>query len=133
MATEILNIVGYHGCFVQRGYITGLVLDRHLHDLNSYLKSSHTIQDKELFIESLESAIHHLHSLGWAYNDFNPTNALRAEYRRPILTDFGSARRIEEKFSTSRGTKGWIDCEMKDYTTTSETRHDTSALGKFRT
>lgn len=37
------NIVGYHGCHVRRGYITGLVLDRHLYDLNTYLKSGHTI------------------------------------------------------------------------------------------
>ncbi|KAG5747770.1 hypothetical protein H9Q70_009555 [Fusarium xylarioides] len=26
------NIIGYHGCHVRRGYITGLVLDRHPHD-----------------------------------------------------------------------------------------------------
>lgn len=29
------NIVGYHGCHVRRGYITGLVLDQHPHDLNN--------------------------------------------------------------------------------------------------
>ncbi|KAF4983607.1 hypothetical protein FZEAL_1016 [Fusarium zealandicum] len=126
------SIVGYHGCLVRRGYIAGLVLDRHLDDLNSYLKNGHAIQDKQLFMESLGSAIHHLHSLGWAHNDLNPTNVLVTEDRRPILIDFGSARRIGEKLSTSRGTKGWIDCEMKDYTT-SETRHDTSALTKIRT
>lgn len=112
-----LNIVGYYSCYVRRGYITGLVLDRHLYDLNSYLKSSYTIQNKELFIESLESAIYYLHSLGWAHNDLNPNNVLVAEDRRPILIDFSSARRIEEKLSTSRSTKGWIDCEIKDYTT----------------
>ncbi|KAI1422313.1 kinase-like domain-containing protein [Xylaria sp. FL1777] len=126
------NIVGYHGCHVRRGYITGLVLDRHPHTLNSYLKSGHALQDKELFIESLESAIHHIHSLGWAHNDLNPTNVLVAGDGTPVLIDFGSARRIGDKLSTSRGTKGWIDCEMKDYTT-SETRHDTSALAKIRT
>ncbi|UNI20473.1 hypothetical protein JDV02_006554 [Purpureocillium takamizusanense] len=125
------NIVRYHGCHVRRGYITGLVLDRHLHDLESYLKSGHIIQDKELFIKSLESAVHHLHSLGWAHNDLNPTNVLVAEDKRPILIDFGSSRRIGEKLSTSRGTKGWIDGEMKDYTM-SETRHDISALTKIR-
>ncbi|KZZ99740.1 Protein kinase-like domain protein [Moelleriella libera RCEF 2490] len=125
------NIVGYHGCHVRRGCITGLVLDRHLNNLGSYLKGGHAIQDKELFIESLESAIHHLHSLGWAHNDLNPTNVLVAEDMRPILIDFGSARRIGDKLSTSRGTKGWIDCEMKDYTT-SEIRHDISALTKIR-
>ncbi|KAH6957948.1 kinase-like domain-containing protein [Ilyonectria sp. MPI-CAGE-AT-0026] len=101
-------IVGYHGC---------LVLGRHLYDLNNYLKNGHAIQDKELFMESLGSAIHHLHSLGWAHNDLNPTNVLVAEDRRPVLIDFGSARRIGDKLSTSRGTKDWIDCEMKDYTT----------------
>ncbi|KAM0433322.1 hypothetical protein ACHAPT_004198 [Fusarium lateritium] len=126
------NIVRYYGCQVRRGYITGLVLDRHTHDLNSYLKSGHTIRDKDLFIESLELAIYHLHSLGWAHNDLNPTNVIVADDKRPILIDFGSARRIGEKLSTSRGTKGWIDCEMKDYTT-SETRHDSSALIKLRT
>ncbi|KAI0536686.1 kinase-like domain-containing protein [Xylaria digitata] len=110
------NIVGYHGCYVRRDYITGL--------------SGRALQDKNLFMESLESAIHHFHSLGWAHNDLNPKNVLVADDIRPILVDFGSARRIGEKLSTSRGTKGWIDCEMKDYTT-SETRHDISALTKL--
>ncbi|KAF9767658.1 hypothetical protein IL306_015135 [Fusarium sp. DS 682] len=125
------NIIGYHGCHVRRGYITGLVLDRHSYDLSNYLKSGHAIENKVLFMQSLESAIHHLHSLGWAHNDLNPTNVLVSEDRSPILIDFGSARRIGDKLSTSRGTKGWIDCEMKDYTT-SETQHDTSALIKLR-
>ncbi|KAF2966706.1 hypothetical protein GQX73_g6876 [Xylaria multiplex] len=124
------NIVGYHGCHVRRGHITGLVLDRHPCDLHSYLKSGRVLQDKNLFMESLQSAIHHFHSLGWAHNDLNPKNVLVADDMRPILVDFGSARRIGEKLSTSRGTKGWIDCEMKDYTT-SETQHDTSALTKL--
>ncbi|KPM41996.1 hypothetical protein AK830_g4582 [Neonectria ditissima] len=125
------NIIGYHGCLVRRGHITGLVLDRYRDDLNGHLKNGHTIQDKELFMKSLESAIHHFHSLGWAHNDLNPTNILVTEDGKPVLIDFGSARRIGEKLSTSRGTKDWIDCEMKDYTT-SETRHDTFALTKIR-
>ncbi|KAI1180210.1 kinase-like domain-containing protein [Nemania sp. FL0916] len=126
------NIVGYHGCHVRRGYITGLVLDRHPHDLNKHLQSGQTIHDKRLFIESLTAAIDHLHSLGWAHNDLNPSNVLVAEDMRPILIDFGSSRRIGDKLSTSRGTKGWIECEMKDYTT-SETQHDLWALAKLAT
>ncbi|KAF7557031.1 hypothetical protein G7046_g6147 [Stylonectria norvegica] len=124
------NIIGYHGCQVRRGHITGLVFDRHRHDLKDYLKAGHNIQDKDVFIDSLQSAIHHVHSLGWAHNDLNPTNVLVADDGRPVLIDFGSARRIGEKMTMSRGTKGWIDCEMKDYTT-SETRHDSSALTKL--
>ncbi|KAI0487154.1 kinase-like domain-containing protein [Xylaria cf. heliscus] len=126
------NIVRYYGCHARRGYITGLALERHPHDLESHLKSGHSIQDKELFMESLGSAVRHLHSLGWAHNDINPTNVLVAEDGRPILIDFDSARKIGKKLGSSRGTKGWIDCEMKDYTT-SETQHDTSALAKLRT
>lgn len=126
------NIVGYHGYHVRRGYITGLVLDQHLHDLNNYLKSGQTAQNIEPFMESLYSVIHHLHTLGWAHNDLNPSNVLVAEDGSPVLIDFGSARRIGENLSTSRDTKGWIDCEMKDYTT-SDTKHDTFALNKLRT
>ncbi|OPB43272.1 hypothetical protein A0O28_0104630 [Trichoderma guizhouense] len=103
------NIVGYHGCHVRRGYITGLGLDRHPYDLNGFLKSGQTIRDSERFMESLRAAIAHLHTLGWAHNDLNPSNVLVAQDRRAILIDFDSSRKIGEKLSTSRGTKGWID------------------------
>lgn len=126
------NIIGYHGCLVRRGYIAGLVLDRQLDDLNGYLKNGGAIHDRELFMETLESAIRHFHSLGWAHNDLNPHNVVLTKDIRPVLIDFGSARRIGDKLSTSRGTKEWIDGEMKDYTT-SEVQHDTSALAKIRT
>lgn len=82
-------------------------------------------------MEALRSAIDHLHTLGWAHNDLNPSNVLVAEDGSPVLIDFGSAQRIGETLSTSRGTKGWIDCEMEDYTT-SDTKHDTFALNKLR-
>ncbi|KAL6818249.1 kinase-like domain-containing protein [Trichoderma sp. SZMC 28013] len=124
------NIVGYHGCHVRRGYITGLVLDRHPYTLEDFLKSGQTIQDEDLFMDSLRAAISHLHTLGWAHNDLHPANVLVAEDGRPILIDFGSCRRIGEKLSLSRGTMGWIDCKMKDYTT-SETHHDTFALDRI--
>jgi hypothetical protein len=49
----------------------------------------------------------------------------------PILIDFGSSRPIGVKLGTSRGTKGWIDGDMKDYHT-SDKKHDFYALGKIR-
>ncbi|KAH6957514.1 kinase-like domain-containing protein [Ilyonectria sp. MPI-CAGE-AT-0026] len=125
------HIVGYHGCRVKRGHITGLVLDRHPHELHNYIRSGHAIQDKEQFMEMVESAIHHVHSLGWAHNDLNPTNILMTEDGKPILVDFGSAHRIGEKLTTSRASKGWIDGGIGEYTT-SETQHDISALSKIR-
>ncbi|KAH6700696.1 kinase-like domain-containing protein [Leptodontidium sp. MPI-SDFR-AT-0119] len=125
------NIIRYYGCQVRRGRITGLVLDRHPNDLTEYLKHEIGTIDREPFMEALESAIHHLHSLDWAHNDLNPRNILVNEAGMPVLIDFGSCHEIGKKLTTSRGTKGWIDEDMKDYTT-SEKRHDTSALAKIR-
>lgn len=84
------NIVGYHGCHVRRGYITGIMLDRHLCDLNSHLKNGYVVEDKEHFIASLESAIHLLHSFGWAHNDLTPTNVLVVQN----ITDYRDTRLV---------------------------------------
>lgn len=126
------NIIYYYGCRVRRGRITGLILERHSYTLTDYLKNKVKSVDKEPFMEALKSAIRHLHSLDWAHNDLNPGNVLVNEAGMPILIDFGSARRIGTKLGTSRGTKGWIDGEIKDYHT-SDYRHDLSALEKIHT
>jgi serine/threonine protein kinase len=125
------NIIYYHGCRVRRGRITGLVLDRHSHTLTDYLKNKVGSVDGERFMQALESAIYHLHSLGWAHNDLNPDNVLVDEDGMPVLIDFGSAGEIGAELGTSRGTKGWIDGEMKDYHT-SDKGHDLFALEKIR-
>lgn len=126
------NIIRYHGCRVRRGRIVGLVLDRHPNTLADYLKKNVEFMDMEPIMQALESAVCHLHSLGWAHNDLNPSNILLDKAGMPVLIDFGSAREIGAKLGTSRGTKGWIDGEMKDYHT-SDHRHDLFALEKIRT
>jgi len=126
------NIINYYGCHVRRGRITGLILELHPYTLTDYLKNKVKSVDKEPFMEALESAIRHLHSLDWAHNDLNPGNVLVNKAGMPILIDFGSARKIGTKLGTSRGTKGWIDGEIKDYHT-SDYRHDLFALEKIRT
>ncbi|KAK5995741.1 hypothetical protein PT974_04159 [Cladobotryum mycophilum] len=57
------NIVRYHGCRSQRGHLTGIVLDRHLHNLEDYVKNEIEHIEKETFMNALGSAINHLHSL----------------------------------------------------------------------
>ncbi|KAI9656023.1 MAG: hypothetical protein M1821_005084 [Bathelium mastoideum] len=125
------NIVAFYGCRVRRGRITGLVLDRYPYNLTEYVRNGVGAIDTEVFMRTLEAAIHHLHSLGWAHNDLNPGNILVNEAGMPILIDFGSSLEIGKKLGTSRGTKGWIEEDMKEYTT-SEKRHDISALLKIR-
>lgn len=125
------NIVKYHGCRVRRGRITGLVLDWHANTLFDYVTNNIESLDKERFMQALESAIHHLHSLGWAHNDLQPHNIMVSEGGMPVLIDFGSAREVGAKLGTSRGTQAWIDKQMKDYHT-SDKSHDISALEKVR-
>lgn len=127
--------IRYHGCRFRKGYLTGIVLSRHSHDLKSYLSREVGNIDKRAFMNALESAIHHLHSLGWAHNDLNPTNVLvddsEASRGMPILIDFGSAREVGSLLGTSRGTSGWIEGRIEDYTT-SKKEHDVFALEKMR-
>ncbi|EPE04313.1 serine threonine-protein kinase [Ophiostoma piceae UAMH 11346] len=125
------HIVRYHGCRVRRGRIVGLVLDRYPHTLTAYLQDKVGTVDKEPFMDALQSALHHLHALGWAHNDLNPSNILVDPRGLPVLIDFGSAQPVGNKLGTSRGTDGWIDSGMQDYHT-SETKHDAFAIDKLR-
>jgi hypothetical protein len=72
-----------------------------------------------------------LSDLALILTTFNPGNILVNEAGMPVLIDFGSSHLIGKKLTTSRGTKGWIDEDIKDYTT-SKKRHDISALCKIR-
>ncbi|KAK5995740.1 hypothetical protein PT974_04158 [Cladobotryum mycophilum] len=49
----------------------------------------------------------------------------------PVLVDFGSAREIGKPLGTSRGTTGWIQGRIEDYTT-SKGEHDVFGLEKIR-
>lgn len=96
------GIVQSYGCCVRRGHITGIVLDEFLHDLTN----------KEYvgqFMKCLASAVHHLHSLGFAHNDLNPSNMMINDQGMPATIDFGSCHKIGEKLAKSRVTMGWID------------------------
>lgn len=124
------NIIRYYGCRVMRGHITGLVMDRHPHDLDTYLKEGVGMLDKTSFMNALESSIHHLHARGWAHNDLTPTNILVNGDGMPILIDFGGCQPVGTRLKYIRGTKGWIDGEIEDYSISDE-RHDLSALAKI--
>ncbi|KAJ5609800.1 hypothetical protein N7528_010367 [Penicillium herquei] len=125
------NLIGYHGCRVMRGHITGLVLDKHPYDLRSYMENGHELVDKTSFMTGLESVIQHLHRLGWAHNDLTPANVLVSEDNQPILIDFEGCQKFGERLTYIRGTEDWIEGKIEDYTT-SEAFHDIFALGEIR-
>ncbi|CAL5869281.1 uncharacterized protein PFLUO_LOCUS3509 [Penicillium psychrofluorescens] len=124
------NIVRYYGCRVVRGHITGLVMDRHPHDLYCHLKEGVGNIEKEPFMAALKSAIQHLHALGWAHNDLTPSNILVNRDGMPVLIDFGGCQPVGTHLKYIRGTKEWIDGKTEDYHT-SDAKHDVSALVKL--
>lgn len=125
------NLIHYHGCRVSRGYITGLVLDKHPHDLETHVERGYWGLDKDAFMGALESVIHHLHGLGWAHNDLTPGNVMVSQAGLPVLIDFGGCQKVGTKLLHIRGTKEWIEGEIDGHDV-SEERHDIFALGKIR-
>lgn len=122
------NLIRYHGCIVQRGRIVGLVLDRHPTTLEYRLENDAQSFDAKSCMNSITSAIEHLHSLGLAHNDLTPMNIMIDEYDAPVIVDFGSCRPFGKDLITA-GTPGWVDEEF----VTSEQRHDEIALRKIKT
>lgn len=125
------NLIGYHGCHIVRGHITGLVLDKHPHDLQTCIKTGSKSINTSQFMNALESVIQHLHKLGWAHNDLTPGNILVSESGAPILIDFDGCQKLGTKLKYIRGTKEWIEGDIENYTM-SEREHDIFALGKIR-
>ncbi|KAJ5189264.1 hypothetical protein N7491_005592 [Penicillium cf. griseofulvum] len=124
------NIIRYYGCRVLRGYFIGLVMDKHPHDLYTYLKNQVGKIEKRSFIVALDSSLRHLHKHGLAHNDLTPYNILVSREGMPVLIDFAGCQPIGTHLKHIRGTKGWIDGETKDHNTSTK-EHDGSALSKI--
>ncbi|KAF2241352.1 hypothetical protein BU26DRAFT_440672 [Trematosphaeria pertusa] len=130
------NIIRYHGCIVERDRIVGIVLDRHpvtlqqrfTGDTENLSPDDAGMFDKDLCIKKIKSAVEHIHSLGLAHNDLNPSNIMLNQ-GEPIIIDFGSCQPFG-KALVSAGTPGWVDV---DCCTTSALRNDEVALDRIRT
>ncbi|KAL3463482.1 hypothetical protein BJX64DRAFT_287231 [Aspergillus heterothallicus] len=125
------NIIRYHGCRVNRGYITGIILQRLEYTLHKYVaQPGFRTLDKKGFVARLRSAVDYLHSLGLAHNDINPSNIMVSEtpdgQPEPVLIDFGSCGPIGLEV-WSLGTPGWFEEPFK----TSEKKHDLYSLAKL--
>ena len=120
------NIIRFHGCTVTRNRITGLALEKHSVILQYRHEDVPRALDVDACTRGIRAAITHLHSLGLAHNDLNPSNIALDRHDRPVLLDFGSCAGFGQGL-VSGGTAGWID---EDYCT-SDRRHDELALGKI--
>ncbi|KAI0538685.1 kinase-like domain-containing protein [Xylaria digitata] len=121
------NIITYLGCHVKRGRITAIVLERLDQTLAqlSWTPAFHQL-DHDSFFKAVESAVHHIHSLGLAHNDINPDNIMIRD-GMPVLIDFGSCQPFGVNLQ-SLGTDGWYEEEFF----TSEAKHDEYSLKKLK-
>jgi len=120
------NLVRYHGCTVNRGHITGIILDKHEVILQYRYEDVPHDLDIVACMNGIRAGIKHLHSLGFAHNDLNPMNIALDGDDNPIILDFGSCKRAGEQL-LSAGTYGWID----ECYSTSARQHDESAIAKI--
>ncbi|KAI1132463.1 kinase-like domain-containing protein [Nemania abortiva] len=121
------NIITYHGCHVKCGRITAIVLERLDQTLTqlSLTPAFHQL-DHDSFFKAVESAVHHIHSLGLAHNDINPDNIM-IRNGMPVLIDFGSCQPFGMHLQ-SLGTDGWYE----ELFFTSEAKHDEYSLKKLK-
>ncbi|RMZ74463.1 kinase-like domain [Pyrenophora seminiperda CCB06] len=120
------NLVRFHGCTVNRDWMTGIALEKHDIVLQYRHEDVPYPLDIKAFMHKLREGTRHIHSLGFAHNDLNPTNILLDRNDNPIIIDFGSCKRFGENL-LSGGTPGWID---EDFSTSAQC-HDESALEKI--
>lgn len=122
-------IVQYHGCSIQRGRITRIVLEKLRYSLSEKLDRI----DKEAFLAGVESAIKFLHSLGLAHNDLRPANIMVREADNgsfiPVLIDFGSCAPFGARIH-GRGSLDFVDLEDKE-SFISHARHDEFSLKRL--
>lgn len=102
------NLAQYLGCLVEDGRITGLCFTRYKSDLEKALSERKDITEKEklAYSKAIEDGIRHLHQLGLAHNDINPSNIMM-DGEKPVIIDFDSARPIGEKLGDKAGTFEW--------------------------
>lgn len=129
------NIVGYYGCRVKRGRITGLVLETFpfAHDLGFAENRPDMFKgvfDKERIKAGIRSAVDHLHALGWAHNDLNPANIMLGERGGPRLIDFGSCQPFGGRLM-SLGTPGWSKAERSFASAKENDEYGLSLLGPW--
>lgn len=122
------NLVQYYGCIVRRGHITGIALQRYNIILQYRYEDDPRHLDITACIEVIRAGVRHIHSLGLAHNDLNPSNIALDKDDHPVILDFGSCKQFGAQL-ISAGTLGWID---EEYSISAQ-RHDESAMDKLET
>lgn len=61
------------------------------------------------WLESIESALRHLHSLGLVHNDITPANIMLSKENEAVIIDCDTTCRVGESLVDRKRTYGWAD------------------------
>ncbi|KAJ6462988.1 kinase-like domain-containing protein [Mycena sanguinolenta] len=86
-------------------HVLGLCFQCHERNLYDAVIAK-VVFDPVAVIEGLRRGLEHLHSLGYAHNDFNPSNIMLDKNACPVIIDFDSCRKIGETLIKA-GTPDW--------------------------
>lgn len=106
------NVVSLEGYDVRGGRISGLVVKRYPVTLRDWIKNqddkSPTKEplDKVSAFKAILGGVAHIHSLGIAHNDLNPSNIMLDEDDHPVIIDLGSCKAFGEVL-TEGGPPKW--------------------------
>jgi serine/threonine protein kinase len=97
---------------VEKGRITGLCFVKYDITLSQRVaQDSHSFNASRL-LQGIKKGLRHLHSPDLIHCDLNPTNVfMKGDI--PIIGDFDSYRRKEDKLGLKAGTSGWTRNDFK--------------------
>lgn len=122
------NVAQYHGCVVDNDRIVGLCFTNYGSDLDKTLRRKDITETEKLALsKGIEDGIRHLHKLGIAHNDINPSNIMM-DGETPVIIDFDSSRSIGDKLGDKAGTFEW-ELEGAEF---SEPENDIFGLRKIQ-
>lgn len=99
------NLAKYWGCVVLQGRIASLVYGRYAITLLDRVESRVPINIPKV-MQEIRAGITHLHSLGYAHNDLNPSNIMMDANDNAVIIDFDSCA-VEGGELRKLGTPGW--------------------------
>ncbi|KAL2683280.1 hypothetical protein Neosp_007750 [[Neocosmospora] mangrovei] len=103
------NLVKFKACLEKDGLVVGILQKRYPRNLHFRVEArSLPPYDATAFYNDIEAGLKHLHSLGFAHNDLNPSNVMVDAEDRLIIIDLGSARPFGQVLNQG-GTPGWCD------------------------
>lgn len=132
----------YHGCVESEGRASGLVFTQYEETLSQrvnpgrlckrdFIASGRPLVQPWMrrWLESIESGLGHLHSLGLVHNDITPANIMLGDKNEAVIIDCDSTCRIGESLVDKKRTYGWADRNV----THAAPSNDLKSLGELET